>query len=72
MNGGSEYTINVGLIINQKPVAGVIYAPKKKRMFYAYGKKRLTKSTINQRKKIRLFKKIRSRKNSTNQFNLAI
>lgn len=40
MNGGSEYTINVGLIINQKPVAGVIYAPKKKRMFYAYGKKK--------------------------------
>ena len=33
MNGGSEYTINVGLIINQKPVAGVIYAPKKRRMF---------------------------------------
>ena len=40
MNGGSEYTINVGLIINQKPVAGIIYAPKKKRMFYAYGKKK--------------------------------
>ena len=32
--------LNVGLIINQKPVAGVIYAPKKKRMFYAYGKKK--------------------------------
>ena len=39
MRGGSEYTINVGLIINQKPAAGIIYAPKKKRLFYAYGKR---------------------------------
>ncbi len=38
IKGGSEYTINVGLIINQKPVAGIIYAPKKKRLFYAYGR----------------------------------
>ena len=38
IKGGSEYTINVGLIINQRPVAGIIYAPKKKRLFYAYGK----------------------------------
>ena len=52
MNGGSEYTINVGLIINQKPVAGVIYAPKKKEnVLCVWKKKRLTKSTINQRKK---------------------
>ena len=38
IKGGSEYTINVGLIINQKPAAGIIYAPKKKRLFYSYGK----------------------------------
>ena len=30
IRGGSEYTINAGLIINQKPVAGIIYAPKEK------------------------------------------
>ena len=39
MNGGSEYTINVGLIINQKPVAGVIYAPKKRDCFMHMKKK---------------------------------
>ena len=33
-----EFTINAGLIINSKPVAGLINAPAKKRMFYSYGK----------------------------------
>jgi len=32
-----EFTINAGLIINNKPIAGLIYAPAKKRMFYSYG-----------------------------------
>ncbi|MDC0250469.1 3'(2'),5'-bisphosphate nucleotidase CysQ, partial [Candidatus Pelagibacter sp.] len=32
-----EFTINAGLIINNKPVAGLIYAPAKKRMFYSHG-----------------------------------
>jgi|TARA_B100001093_G_scaffold502420_1_gene555375 3'(2'), 5'-bisphosphate nucleotidase len=32
-----EFTINAGLILNQKTVAGLIYAPAKKRMFYSYG-----------------------------------
>tara|TARA_B100000073_G_scaffold37782_1_gene28361 strand:- start:174 stop:938 length:765 start_codon:yes stop_codon:yes gene_type:complete len=38
INGLEEFTINAGLIINNKPVAGLINAPAKKRMFYAYGK----------------------------------
>ena len=38
INNLEEFTINAGLIINNKPVAGLIYAPAKKRMFYAYGK----------------------------------
>ncbi len=37
INGLEEFTINAGLIINNKPVAGLIYAPAKKRMFYSYG-----------------------------------
>ena len=32
-----EFTINAGLIIDNKPVAGLINAPGKKRMFYSYG-----------------------------------
>ncbi len=32
-----EFTINAGLIIDKQPVAGLIYAPAKKRMFYSYG-----------------------------------
>tara|TARA_B100001094_G_scaffold294053_1_gene314376 strand:+ start:78 stop:842 length:765 start_codon:yes stop_codon:yes gene_type:complete len=37
INDLDEFTINAGLIINNKPVAGLINAPAKKRMFYSYG-----------------------------------
>ena len=37
INNLNEFTINAGLIINKKPVAGLIYAPAKNRMFYSYG-----------------------------------
>ena len=37
INNLEEFTINAGLIINNKPEAGLIYAPAKKRMFYSYG-----------------------------------
>tara|TARA_B100001057_G_scaffold387711_1_gene394967 strand:- start:531 stop:1304 length:774 start_codon:yes stop_codon:yes gene_type:complete len=37
INNLDEFTINAGLILNNKPVAGLIYAPAKKRMFYSYG-----------------------------------
>ena len=37
INNLDEFTINAGLIINKIPVAGLIYAPAKDRMFYSYG-----------------------------------
>ena len=37
INNLDEFTINAGLIINNKPVAGLINVPAKKRMFYSYG-----------------------------------
>ena len=37
INDLDEFTINAGLIINNKPAAGLICAPAKKRMFYSYG-----------------------------------
>tara|TARA_B100000686_G_C16533867_1_gene833758 strand:+ start:45 stop:818 length:774 start_codon:yes stop_codon:yes gene_type:complete len=37
VNNKEEFTINAALIINKKPVLGVIYAPDKKRLFYSYG-----------------------------------
>ena len=33
-----EYTLNAALIINLSPAVGIIYAPKKDRLFFAYGK----------------------------------
>ena len=38
INNLDEFTINAGLIINNKPAAGLINAPAKKRMFYSYEK----------------------------------
>ena len=37
INDLTEFTINAGLILDKKPVAGLIYAPAKNRMFYSYG-----------------------------------
>ena len=37
INDLDEFTINAGLIIQKKPVAGLICAPAKNRMFYSYG-----------------------------------
>ncbi|MDC3174331.1 3'(2'),5'-bisphosphate nucleotidase CysQ [Candidatus Pelagibacter sp.] len=36
INHLEEFTINAGLILNNRPVAGLINAPAKKRMFYSY------------------------------------
>ena len=36
--GKDEYTLNAGLIINNLPVVGLVDVPKKKRLFYSYGK----------------------------------
>ena len=38
INNLEEFTINAGLIMDNKPVAGLINAPAKKRMFYSFGK----------------------------------
>jgi len=37
INNLDEFTVNAGLIINNRPEAGLIYAPAKKRMFFSYG-----------------------------------
>ena len=37
INDLDEFTINAGLIIDRKPVAGLINVPAKNRMFYSYG-----------------------------------
>ena len=38
INDLDEFTLNAGLIINNRAVAGIIYAPAKNRLFYSYGK----------------------------------
>ena len=36
INDRDEFTINAGLIINNRPEIGIIYAPAKQRLFYSY------------------------------------
>ena len=38
INKRDEYTLNAALIINLKPAVGIVYAPKKDRLFFSYGK----------------------------------
>jgi len=38
INKKDEYTLNAALIINLKPAIGIVYAPKKDRLFFSYGK----------------------------------
>tara|TARA_B100000579_G_scaffold219044_1_gene179126 strand:- start:1238 stop:2011 length:774 start_codon:yes stop_codon:yes gene_type:complete len=47
INDLDEFTINAGLILDRKPVAGLIYAPAKKRMFYSYGENQAFELTDN-------------------------
>ena len=37
INDRDEFTLNAALIINRRPVIGIITAPAKKRVFYSYG-----------------------------------
>ena len=37
INNKDEFTLNAGLIIENKPKAGIIYAPAKDRLFYSFG-----------------------------------
>jgi len=56
INNLEEFTINAGLIINNKPAAGLIYAPAKRRMFYSFGEgnafELTNRQTINLRDKV--------------------
>jgi 3'(2'), 5'-bisphosphate nucleotidase len=47
-----EYTLNAALIVNKKPAIGIVFAPKKKRLFYSYGKGHAYE--IRNKKKIKL------------------
>ena len=37
INNKEEYTLNAALIVDFKPILGIIYAPAKERLFFSYG-----------------------------------
>jgi 3'(2'), 5'-bisphosphate nucleotidase len=55
INNRDEFTLNAALILNNKPVIGIITAPAKKRIFYAYSMSNSYELTNN--KKIDLINK---------------
>ena len=52
INNKEEFTLNAGLILNGKAVAGLINAPAKKRMFYSYGKDKSFELSNNKKTKL--------------------
>jgi len=57
INKGDEYTLNAALIINLQPVAGIVYAPEKDRLFFSYGKDLAYEIHKGERKKLNCKKK---------------
>ncbi len=57
ISGKDEYTLNAALVINKKPVIGLVGVPKKNQLFYSYGASKSfvinnkTKEIINCKKK---------------------
>jgi len=52
INNRDEFTINAGLIINNRPEVGIVYAPAKKRLFYTYHEGKCFELTNNKEKKL--------------------
>lgn len=46
INKNGEFTVNIALIEGRVPVAGVVYAPAKERMFFGHGKGHAFEETI--------------------------
>jgi len=64
INGKDEFTINAALIIDRKPIAGIINAPDKKRLFYSFGSS--NSFELNNGSKIELNCKKKSKDNEIN------
>ena len=64
IHGKDEFTINAALILNKKPVAGIINAPGKERLFYSFGNS--NSFEISNGSKTKLTCKKKSKKNEIN------
>jgi len=64
IQGKDEFTVNAALILNKKPIAGIINAPGKGRIFYSFGSS--NSYEINNASKIKLACKKRSKQSEIN------
>ena len=63
INNRDEFTLNAALIINKKPLIGIINAPDKNRLFYSYGQ--LNSYEVVEGKKIKLSEKKKNKSSET-------
>ncbi len=52
INNKDEFTLNAALIIDKKPLLGIVNAPDKKRMFYTFGENNSFEISDNKKKKL--------------------
>ena len=64
INDRDEFTLNAALIINKRPIIGIVTAPDKKRVFYSYGMSNSYELINNQEieliKKEKIYKEIKA------------
>ena len=65
INDKDEFTINAGLIINNTPEVGLIYAPAKKRLFYTFNEGKCFELTNNKEKKLNCKKNYKTRRDQS-------
>ena len=58
---GDEYTLNAALIVNLQPAIGVVYAPKKERLFFSYGKNKAFEISNNKTIALNCEKKVKNK-----------
>ncbi len=65
LKGNGEFTVNIALIENKKPVFGIIYMPTKNKLYFTKDKKSYF-SKLNKKGQINNIKKIKVKKRSKN------
>ena len=70
LKGNGEFTVNIALIINKRPIYGLIYMPAKNKFYYTKNKKSYS-AKFDQKGKLKNIKviKIKKRKKNIHQFN---
>ena len=65
LKGNDEFTVNIGLVENKKPVFGIIYMPTKNKLYFTKDKKSYF-AKLNEKGKINKIRKIKTKRRNKN------